>query len=94
MDEMTADMIRVANIALSVLLLVACNMRLTRDWPKWTRRERGVRVHLTAYLFILAYGTAEVLAHSNAAPGVRVFMLLATHVSFALFLWRTRKDER
>lgn len=48
-------MLRVANIVLSVGLLMACCQRITRDWPLWSRRERVVRAHLIAYLFVIAY---------------------------------------
>lgn len=85
------EMIRLLNLFLSIALLFVANMRVTRDWRHWTRREKVVRIHLSAYLFILAYGTAEAMTQ-DAAIGLRIFMLLAVHVSFAAALWRTRND--
>lgn len=85
------DLIRVANLVLSIGLLYVVNMRVVRDWPRFTRRERVVRVHLNAYLAMLAYGTAEVLA-MDTPPGLRVLFLLAVHCSFAGGLWATRRD--
>lgn len=87
------ELARVANIVLSVVLLAACNYRLTRDWSEWTRREKVVRVHLTAYLAIIAYGTAEQMAN-DVKPGFRVLLILVTHLSFAAAMWRNRKDPR
>lgn len=85
------ECIRYANLVLSVGLLFVCTMRITRDWRYWTHREKVVRVHLVAYLSVLAYGTVEALA-SGAKPGLRVVLLLAVHTSFALALARTRRD--
>lgn len=85
------DLLRVANVVLSTALLFACNARLFRDWPDWTRRERVVRVHLTAYLFVIAYGTAEQIA-DDVEPGLRVLLIFAINVSFALAMWRNRRD--
>lgn len=85
------DFVRSANLALSVGLFTTCMMRVVRDWAAWTERERVVRAHLTAYLFVLAYGTVEALA-AGVEPGVRILLLLAVHFSFAVALWRTRND--
>lgn len=86
-----ADATRLTNLVLGTGLMWVAMLRLIRDWPRWTRRERVVRVHLTAYLFVIAYGTVEALA-SDTPPGSRVFLVTAVHTSFALALWRTRKD--
>lgn len=85
------EVMRTANIVLSVGLLIACNVRLFRDWPLWNRRERVVRAHLAAYLFVIAYGTAEQMAQ-RVEPGPRVALILAIHLSFAAALLRNRKD--
>ena len=85
------DVVRVVNVHLSVGLLAACFNRLARDWPLWTRREKAVRVHLCAYLLVIAYGTSEQLAR-DTAPGPRVLLILLTHLSFALAMWRNRRD--
>jgi len=86
-----SELVRVANIILSSALLLVTVERTVLDWPHIDRRGRLVRVHLIGYLFVTAYGTAEALA-SGAPAGVRVFMLLAVHTSFALALWRSRRD--
>lgn len=85
------ELIRVVNLALSVVLFMTCTMRITRDWHGWTERERIVRIHLSAYLFVLAFGTIEALA-DGVAPGLRIPLLLLVHTSFARALWRTRHD--
>lgn len=85
------ELVRFANLILSAGLMLVCMLRIVRDWPQWSHRDRVVRVHLAAYLFVIAYGTVEVLAQ-GVEPGVRVFLLLAVHTSFALALWRTRRD--
>lgn len=85
------ELARAANLSLSVALIMACNMRLTRDWPQWSRRERAVRVHVTAYLFVIAYGTVEAWA-SGAEPGPRILLTLLVHISFALAMFRNRND--
>jgi hypothetical protein len=84
------ELARFANIALGTWLFSYCTMRTVRDWPKWTRREKAVRVHLTAYLFVMTAGTALVLWDVN--PVTRVLLLLTVHTSFALALWRNRND--
>lgn len=81
---------RIANIALGTWLFSYCMMRTVRDWPKWSRREKAVRVHLTAYLFVMTAGTALILWDVN--PLTRVTLLLVVHTSFALALWRNRND--
>lgn len=91
MPENWGDIVRIANIMLSVALMYVCNMRVFRDWPLWTRRERVVRVHVTAYLFVLAYATIEQLA-ADSKPGFRVVLVLLVHISFALALFRNRHD--
>lgn len=88
---MDAEVLRMVNLVLCAVLLFACSMRLTRDWPHWTRRERVVRVHLVAYLFCIAYGTAESLQQGNPF-GWRLLLLLAVHISFLLALFRNRRD--
>lgn len=85
------DMLRLVNITLSSGLLVACFMRLTRDWPAWSRREKVVRFHLCAYLFVIAYGTTEQLAH-DTRPGWRILLTLAVNLSLAVCMWLNRKD--
>lgn len=86
------DAVRILNLALTVILLYKCNKRTVRDWPAWTRRERAVRVHLTAYLFALGYGTVEAFTQ-HAAAGPRIIVVLAVHLSFFLALWRNRHDS-
>jgi hypothetical protein len=85
------ELLRWANLAMSVGLFATCMMRVFRDWHGWTHRERVVRVHLSAYLFLLGYGTIEALA-DGVEPGLRIPLLLLVHASFALALWRTRHD--
>lgn len=85
------DLVRWVNLPLSVWLLAVCTMRLMRDWNQWTHREKVVRVHLTAYLFAITYGTTEALK-LDVPPGPRVLLILVVHISFALALWRTRND--
>ena len=85
------ELLRIANILLSVALLMATCHRITRDWPQWTRREKVVRVHLIAYLFVIAYGTTEALA-AGVKPGPRVLLVFLVHASFALALMRNRRD--
>jgi hypothetical protein len=85
------DLVRVANLTLGTLVLFICFLRLTRDWPRYSRRARLVRVHLCGYVFVITYGTAEAMSqHSPAGP--RIIMLLAVHVSFLAALWRSRRD--
>lgn len=85
------ELVRLANLVLSVALMLICMLRIARDWPDWNHRERVVRVHLTAYLFVIAYGTIEAIA-AGVDPGARIFLLFAVHASFLLALWRTRRD--
>lgn len=85
------DGVRTISIALSAGLMWVCMMRVVRDWLHWSHRERVVRVHLTAYLLVLAYGTVEALA-AGTPPGTRVWLAMVVHTSFALALWRTRNE--
>lgn len=91
MPESWGDIVRIVNLILSVVLMFVCNVRIFRDWPLWSRREQVVRVHVTAYLFVLAYGTAEQLS-ARTDPGLRAFLILLVHTSFAIALFRHRHD--
>src|SRR5689334_5412283 len=89
MDDVV-EAARFLNIGLGTWLFSYCVMRTVRDWPKWTRREKAVRVHLTAYLFVMTLGTALILW--DVIPDARAFLLLAVHVSFGAALIRNRND--
>src|SRR5690349_15238513 len=84
------ELARVANVALGTWLFSYCCMRTVRDWPKWTRREKAVRVHLTAYIAVITAGTALLLWDFWA--DARAFLILAVHLSFAAALIRNRND--
>lgn len=85
------EVVRVANLVLGTLVMFVSFLRLTRDWPAYSRRARLVRVHLCGYVFVITYGTAEAMSqHSPAGP--RIIMLLAVHASFLAALWRSRRD--
>lgn len=90
MDAETVELARHANVALGTALFSYCCYRLVRDWKKWTRRERAVRVHLSAYLFVITVGTALLLWDIYA--DARVFLVLGVHLSFAAALFRNRND--
>lgn len=83
------ELVRAANILLGTALFSYSMMRIARDWPKWSRRDRAVRVHLVAYLFVMTVGTAFKLWGVQIVGPV---LLVFVHISFAAALWRNRKD--
>lgn len=89
MVEQWLGFFRVANVTLGTALFSYCMMRTVRDWPLWTRRERTVRAHLAAYLFVMTVGTAFKLWGVQIVGPV---LLVAVHVSFAVSLFVNRND--
>ena len=89
MDDLT-DTIRTVNVFLGAVLMYACCMRITRDWPLWSRRERVVRAHLIGYLFVVSAGTLWLLL--NLPEVWRAVAVLVVNVSLGLALWRNRHD--
>lgn len=89
MDDVTQTL-RTINVFLGAGLMFACMLRLTRDWPLWSRRERVVRVHLIGYLFVVSAGTLWLLLQ---LPEVwRAVAVTVVNLSFGAALLVNRRD--
>jgi hypothetical protein len=89
MDDFN-ELLRQANVLLGVVLISTMMMRLTRDWPLWSRRERVVRVHLIGYVFVISAGTFFLLL---SLPEVwRILLVFIMNVSLSVALFVNRKD--
>lgn len=87
---MTENALRTACLLLAVALVVWTNLRVTRDWPRWDRRERVVRSHLNALIFIVALNLTIALTAGGLM--FRLSMVLGWEVSLLCWLYVSRHD--